>query len=83
MSQDREHLSGFASMRHPQTAPELMQVLQAANWWWTSLPRPADVIEPLPGRLEEHMGRIQRRNKRVASNRVIVKGVWTLKQVAA
>ena len=54
MSDDRECLSGLASMRRPQTASELMQFLQARNWLRTSLPRLAEVVQPLRVLLEEH-----------------------------
>ena len=71
VSHDRERLSGLASMRRPQTASELMQFLQAVNWLRASLPRLAEVVQPLGVLLEDHMGGIQRRTKRVASNRAI------------
>ena len=47
VSYDLERLSGLASMLHPPTAGELMQFLQAVNWWRTSLPRLAEVVELL------------------------------------
>ena len=71
VSHDRERLNGLVSMRRPQTAGELVQFLQAVNWLRTSLSRLAEVVEPLRVVLEEHMGNIQRRTKRVASNRAI------------
>ena len=40
-------------MCRPQTASELMQFLQAANWLRTSLPRMAEVVEPLRVFLEQ------------------------------
>ena len=55
---DHERLSGLASMRCPQAAGELMQLLQAVNWLQTSLTRLAEVIESLRVLLEEHMGGI-------------------------
>ena len=80
---DREHLSVLASMHRPQTAGELMQLLQAVNWLRTSLPRLAEVVEPVRVLLEEHMGGIQRRTKQVASNRAIAEKAWNREQVAA
>ena len=47
MFHGRERLSGMAGMRRPQTVDELMQFLQAVNWFRTSLPRLAEVVEPL------------------------------------
>ena len=79
---DRERSSGLASMRRPQTAGELMQFLQAVNWLRASLPRLAEVVEPLRVLLAEHMGGIQRRTKRVASNRAIAEEAWKSEQVA-
>ena len=83
VSHDRECLSGLASMRRPETAGELMQFLWAVNWLRTSLPRLAEVVEPLRVLLKEHMGKIQRRTKRVASNRAIAEEAWTLERVSA
>ena len=83
MSHDRERLSGLANMRRPQTVGKLIQFLQAINCLRTSLTRLAEVVEPLRVLLEGHMGEIQRRFKRVASNRVIAQVAWTLEQVAA
>ena len=56
VSHDRERSSGLASMRRPQTAGELMQVLQAVNWLRTPLPRLVEVVEFLRVLLEEPMG---------------------------
>ena len=80
---DREHLSGLASMRRPQTADELMQFLQAVNWLRMSLPRLAEVVEPLRVLLEENLGGIQRRTKRVVSNRAIAEEAWKRERVTA
>ena len=55
MTHGRERLSGLMSMRRPQTPGELMQFLQAVNWFRTSLPRLAEVVEPFRVLLEEHM----------------------------
>ena len=46
---------GLSDMRRPQTASELMQFLQAANWLRTSLPRMAEVVQPLRVFLEQLM----------------------------
>ena len=70
-------------MRRPQTADELIQLLHALNWLRTSLPRLAEVVEPLQMLLEEHVGGIQRRTKRVGSNRAIAQEAWNGEQVAA
>ena len=37
----------LSDMRRPQTASELVQYSQAANWLRASLPRTAEVVEPL------------------------------------
>ncbi|CAM9747557.1 unnamed protein product, partial [Sphacelaria rigidula] len=67
VAHDRERLSGLANMRRPQTAGELifyfMQFLQAVNWLRTSVPRLAEVVEPLRLLLEEHMVGNVRRTK--------------------
>ena len=55
VSRDKEHVSGLASMCRPQTAGELMQILQAIHWLRTSLPRLPEVVEPLRVLLEEDM----------------------------
>ena len=60
-----------------------MQFLQAVNWLRTSLPWLAEIVEPLRVLLEERMGGIQRRTKRVASNRAIPEDAWTCERVAA
>ena len=60
-----------------------MQFLQAVNWLRASLSRLAEVIEPLRVLLEENMGEIQRRTKRVASNQAIAEEAWKREQVAA
>ena len=80
---DREQLSGLASMRRPQTACELIEFLKTVDWLRTSLPRLAEVVEPLRVLLEEYTGGSQRRTKRVASNRAIVEKAWKREQVAA
>ena len=80
---DRKRLSRLASMHRPQTAGERMQFLQTINWLRTSFPRLAEVTEHLRVLLEEHMKGIQRRTKRVASNRAIAEETWKSEQVAA
>ena len=55
-------------MRHPKAVGELKHFLHAVNWLRASLTRLAEVVESLRVLLEKHMGGIQRRNKRVASN---------------
>ena len=79
----QERLSGLASMRRPQTAGELMQFLQAVIWLRTSLPRLAEVFEPLRVLLEGQRGGIQSRAERVASKRGIAEEAWKREQVAA
>ena len=49
---DPTRVSGLATMRKPETAGELMQFLQALNWMRTSLPRMAEVVQPLRELLE-------------------------------
>ncbi|CAN0065761.1 unnamed protein product [Sphacelaria rigidula] len=67
-------------MRRPQTAGELMQFLQAVNWLRTSLPRLAEVVEPLRVLLKGHMvGNV----RRVASNRTIKDAAWTFERAQA
>ena len=47
---DRERLTGLATMRRPETAGEMMQFLLAVNWLRTSfLPRMAEVVWPVRG----------------------------------
>ena len=48
-----------------------------------SIPGLAEIVEPLRILLEEHMGGIQRRTKRVASNRAITEEAWKRDQGAA
>ena len=55
VSHDPARIQGLSDMRRPQTASDLMQFLQAANWLRTSLPRMADVVEPLRVFLEQLM----------------------------
>ena len=83
MFHERERLSGLSSIRRPRTAGELMQFLQVVNWLRTFFPRLAEIVEPLRVLLKEHMGGIQRRTKRVASNRAVVEEAWNNEQVAA
>ena len=47
VSHNPARIQGLSDMRRPQTASELMQFLQAANWLRTPLPRMAEVMEPL------------------------------------
>ena len=47
VSHDPARIQRLNDMRRPQTASELMQFLQAVNWLGTSLPRMAEVMEPL------------------------------------
>ena len=70
-------------MRRPQTASELTQLLQAANWLRTSLPRMAEVVEPLRVFLGQVMAGASRRTTRVARNRVIQEDAWTAERVRA
>ena len=60
-----------------------MQFLQVVNWLRTSLPRLVEVVEPLRVLLEEHLGGVQCRTKRVASNRAIAEEAWKREQMAA
>ena len=48
-----------------------------------SLPRLAEIVEPLRVLLEEHMRRFQRWTKRVASSRAIAEEAWKSEQVAS
>ncbi|CAN0398793.1 unnamed protein product, partial [Scytosiphon promiscuus] len=77
VSYDPERLQGLSDMRRPETAVELMQFLQAMNWLRTSLPRMAQVVEPLRLFLEELMAGAPRRTKHVAKNRAIPPAAWT------
>ena len=83
VAHDRERLSGLANLRRPRTAGELMQFLQAVNWLRTSLPRLAEVVEPLRLLLEEHLRGNVRRTKRVASNKTIEESAWTPRRAQA
>ena len=83
VSHDPARIQGLSEMRRPQTASELMQFLQASNWLRTSLPRMAEVVEPLRVFLEELMAGASRRTKRVARNRVIKEDAWTEDRVRA
>ena len=47
VSHDPARIQGLCDVRRPQTASELTQLLQAANWLRTSLPRMAELVEPL------------------------------------
>ena len=76
MSHDRERLSGLASMRHPQTASELMQFLQAVNWLQTSLPRWQRLSSPFECCWKSTW-------REFALNRAIVEEAWTREQVVA
>ena len=69
-------------MRRPQNASKLMQLLQAANWLRTSLPRMAEVAA-LRTFLEQLMAGASRRTKRGARNRVIQEDAWTEDRVRA
>ena len=60
-----------------------MQFLQAANWVRTSLPRMAEVVEPLRVFLQQLMAGASCRTKRVARNRVIQEDAWTAERVRA
>ena len=53
------------------------------NWLRTSLPRMAEVVEPLLVFLEQLMAGASRRTKRVARNRVIQEDAWTAERVRA
>ena len=70
-------------MHRPQTVGKLMQFVQAVNWLWMPLHRLTEVVDPLRVLLEAHMGGIQSRSKRVASNEATVEVAWRLEQVAA
>ena len=83
VSHDPDRIQGLSDMRRPQTASELMQFLQAANWLRTSLPRMAEVAEPLRVFLEQLMPRASRRTKHVARKRVIQGNAWTAERVGA
>ena len=61
VSHDPARTQGLSDMRRPQTAGELMQFLQAATWLRTSLPRMAEVVEPLRMFLEHIMAGALRR----------------------
>ena len=80
---DPDRLSGLANMRRPETAGELMQFLQAVKWLRTSLPRMAEVVEPIRRLLEDHMVANPKRTKRVASNRSIADTAWKPEVVKA
>ena len=83
VSHDPARIQGLSDMRRPQTASELMQFLSAANWLRTSLPRMAEVVEPLRVFLEQLMAGASRITKRVARSRVIQEDAWTAEGVRA
>ena len=70
-------------MRRPETAGELLQVLQEVNWPRTSLPRMAEVVCPLCVFLEERTMGATRRTKQMAANREIAAGEWTSELIGA
>ena len=53
------------------------------NWLRTSLPRMAEVVEPLLVFLEQLMAGASRRTKRVVRNRVIQEDAWMAERVRA
>ena len=53
------------------------------NWLRTSLPRMAEVVEPLRVFLGQVMAGASRRTTRVARNRVIQEDAWTAERVRA
>ena len=61
VSQDPVRIQGLSEMRRPETASEMMQFLQASNWLRTSLPRMAEVVEPLRVFLEQLMAGASRK----------------------
>ena len=77
VSHDPERLQGLSDIRRPETAAELMQFLHAMNWLRTSLPRMAEIVDPLRSFLDELMAGAPRRTKRVAKNRAIPPQSWT------
>ena len=77
VSHDPVRLQSLSDMTRPETGAELMQFLQATNWLRTSLPRMAEVVDPLRLFLKEPMAAAARRPKRVAKNRAIPPAVWT------
>ena len=64
-------------MRRPETAAELIQFLQAMNWLRTSLPRMAQVVDPLRLFLEELMVGAPGQTKGVAKKHAIPRAAWT------
>ena len=81
VSQDPARIQGLSDMCRPQTARELMQFFQTANWLRTSLPRMAEVVEPLRVFLEQVMAGASSRTKRVARYRVKQEDEWTAERV--
>ena len=83
VSHDPARIQGLSDMRRPQTASELMRFLTAANWLRTSLPRMAEMVEPLRVFLEQLMAGASRRTKLVMRNRVIQEDAWMAERVRA
>ena len=83
VSHDPARIQGLNDLNRPQTASELIQFLQAANWLRTSLPRMAEVVEPLRVFSEQLMAGASRRTKRAARIRVMQEDAWTLERVRA
>ena len=82
MSHDPERTQGLSELRRPETAGELIQLLQAINRMWTSLPELAELEATLRALLEECL-RNTRRTKRVAARRAIGSNEWTDERMAA
>ena len=59
VSHDPAGIQGLRDVRRTQTASELMQFLQGANWLHTSLPCMAEVVEPLRVFLEQLMAGVR------------------------
>ena len=81
VSHDPARIQGLNDLNRPQTASELIQFLQAANWLRT--PRMAEVVEPLRVFLEQLMAGASRRTKRAARIRVMQEDAWTSERVRA
>ena len=77
VSHDPVCFQGLSDMRRPETAAELIQFLQAMNWLRTSLPRMAQVVDPLRLFLEELMVGAPGQTKGVAKKHAIPRAAWT------
>lgn len=83
VSHDSQRFQGLATVHRPRTAGKMIKSLQATKVMRASLPRMAEIVDPLRAMLEERMHGSPRRTAKVTRNQIFPESACTDDRVQA